>query len=166
MPDGAFDAIAEAHVRWQERDLEEPLAMAAATSVMRAQQIVATTVDRALRPLDLTFARYEILMLLSFTSAGAMPMTRLGSLLQVHPTSVTSAVDRLQKQGYVERERSATDGRVVLAAITPAGREVAGQATTGLNTRIFEAPGLPAADVAALTALLGAYRTAAGDRVD
>src|SRR5664280_2409958 len=35
---------------------------------------------------------YEILMLLSFSRTGAMPMKRGGSRLQVHPTSVTSAV--------------------------------------------------------------------------
>eukprot|EP01032_Pedospumella_encystans_P028527 gene28527-32219_t len=95
-----------------------------------------------------------------------MPMTRLGSLLQVHPTSVTSAVDRLQKQGYVDRERSTSDGRVILASITAAGREVAERATIGLNDGVFAAPGLPDTEVATLTALLGAYRSAAGDRVD
>ena len=67
-------------------------------------------IDAVLRPLDLTFARYEILRLLSFSQAGAMPMTRLGSLLQVHPTSVTSAVDRLERQGFVERMRREDDG--------------------------------------------------------
>ena len=82
-------------------------------------------IDAVLRPLELTFARYEVLRLLSFSSAGAMPMTRLGSLLQVHPTSVTSAVDRLERQGFVERQRQDDDRRVVLASITdgrPGGR--------------------------------------------
>ena len=63
-------------------------------------------------------------------------MTRMGSLLQVHPTSVTSAVDRLEKQGYVERRaRSEDDRRVVLASITDAGRDVVERATAGLNAR-------------------------------
>ena len=64
-------------------------------------------------------------------------MTRLGSLLQVHPTSVTSAVDRLERQGFVARERSAEDRRVVLASLTDAGREVCERATAGLNEQIF-----------------------------
>ena len=161
------DPIREAHQQWLRHGWDGAAdGMAMVTSLVRVQQLLMERIDTVLRPLDLTFARYEILMLLSFTSANAMPMTRLGSLLQVHPTSVTSAVDRLQKQGYVERERSAADGRVVLASITAPGREVAQRATTGLNTRVFEAPGLPGTEVAALTALLGAYRTAAGDRVD
>ena len=93
------------------------------TSLVRAQQLLMERIDAVLRPLELTFARYEVLRLLSFSSAGAMPMTRLGSLLQVHPTSVTSAVDRLERQGFVERQRRDDDRRVVLAAITDAGRD-------------------------------------------
>ncbi len=136
------------------------------TSVVRVHQLLMERIDAVLRPLDLSFARYELLMLLSFSFSGAMPMTRVGSLLQVHPTSVTSAVDRLEKQGYVDRTRSGTDRRVVLASITEAGREVVDRATTGLNEHVFETPGLSPREVARLTRLLGAYRASAGDRVD
>ena len=103
--------------------------MAAVTSIVRAQQIVLQRIDTVLRPLDLTFARYEILTLLSFTKHGSLPMTRMGALLQVHPTSVTSAVDRLEGQGFVERLPHPTDRRAVLASITEAGRARALAAT-------------------------------------
>jgi len=140
--------------------------MAMVTSVVRVQQLLLERIDAVLRPLGLTFARYEVLRLLSFSSAGAMPMTRMGSLLQVHPTSVTSAVDRLEKQGYVVRSRRGSDRRVVLATVTDAGRAVVEEATAGLNADVFEAPGLGQDEVAALTGLLGVLRAAAGDRVD
>ena len=132
---------------------------------MRAHQLAMERIDAVLRPLDLTFARYEVLRLLAFTRAGAMPMTRLGSLLQVHPTSVTSAVGRLVKQGYAARERGPHDGRVVLASITDAGREVVELATERLNAELFASPGLAASETAQLTALLGALRAASGDDV-
>lgn len=139
--------------------------MAMVTSVVRVQQLLMERVDSVLRPFDLTFARYEILRLLSFAQSGPMPMTRLGSLLQVHPTSVTSAVERLVRQGYVERLRRETDRRVVLASLTDAGRDVVEQATAGLNAHVFERPGIPADEVLRLTELLGELRTAGGDRV-
>ena len=132
------------------------------TSLVRVQQLLMERIDAVLRPLELTFARYEVLRLLSFSSAGAMPMTRLGSLLQVHPTSVTSAVDRLERQGFVERQRHDDDRRVVLAAITDAGRAVVEKATDGLNGEVFQKPGLTAAQVADLTA--PARRTPRGRR--
>ena len=167
MSTGERDPIREAHRQWVAHGWE-PAAdgMAMVTSVVRVQQLLLERIDAVLRPRGLTFARYEVLRLLSFSSAGAMPMTRLGSLLQVHPTSVTSAVDRLERQGFVERQRQDEDRRVVLAAITDAGRHVVEQATAGLNSEVFEKPGLPAARVAALTELLDGFRAGAGDPVD
>jgi hypothetical protein len=58
-----FDPIAEAQRQWEERGLPQPVAMAGTTSIMRAQQLVLSRVDAALRPFGLTFAHYEALRL-------------------------------------------------------------------------------------------------------
>jgi DNA-binding MarR family transcriptional regulator len=137
--------------------------MALVTSIARVQQLLMERIDAVLRPLDLTFARYEILMLLSFSSAGRMPMTRMGSLLQVHPTSVTSAVDRLEKQGFVRRTRNEEDRRQVLASITDDGRQTAERATAGLNAEVFQQPGVDGSQLDQLFELLSALRAHAGD---
>ena len=109
------DPISEAHRQWVAHGWADAAdGMAMVTSVVRAQQLLLERIDAVLRPRGLTFARYEVLRLLSFAREAAMPMSRLGSLLQVHPTSVTSAVDRLVSQGYVERVRGDADRRVVL----------------------------------------------------
>jgi DNA-binding MarR family transcriptional regulator len=161
------DPIREAHRQWVAHGWAEAAdGMAMVTSLVRVQQLLLERIDAVLRPLGLTFARYEVLRLLSFSSAGAMPMTRMGSLLQVHPTSVTSAVDRLEAQGFVSRSRRETDRRVVLATITDAGRAVVDEATAGLNASVFDNPGLPASELADLPRLLGLLRAGAGDRVD
>lgn len=159
-----FDPITEAHRLWIEHGWG-PAAdgMAMVTAVMRVQQIFMQRVDAVLRPLDLTFARYELLMLLSFSRKGSMPMKRVGSRLQVHPTSVTSAVDRLEAQGFVERLSHPTDRRAVLAAITDDGRAIAAKATVAMNAEVFERPGLDPTDVTGLTALLRRLRVHAGD---
>ena len=137
--------------------------MAAVTSIVRAQQIVLQRIDTVLRPLDLTFARYEILTLLSFTKRGALPMTRMGTLLQVHPTSVTSAIDRLEGQGFVERLPHPTDRRAVLASITESGRARALQATAALNGQVFEQLGITEHQTSQLRSVLRALRANAGD---
>jgi len=163
-----MDPIREARRQWVEHGWGKAAdGMAMVTSLVRAHQLLMERIEAVLRPYDLSFARYEVLRLLAFTHAGAMPMTRLGSLLQVHPTSVTSAVARLEKQAYVSRDRSETDRRVVLASITDAGRAAVEAATDGLNREVFERPGLDSPDgVADLTALLGQLRAAAGDTLD
>lgn len=163
-----MDPIREAHRQWVAHGWAEAAdGMAMVTSVVRVHQLLMERIDAVLRPMSLSFARYEVLRVLSFTRAGALPMATLGSLLQVHPTSVTSAVDRLERQGYVARSRSSEDRRVVLAAITPAGTDAVETATVGLNTEVFEKPGLPETDdLAALVGLLDQLRAAAGDTVD
>ena len=158
------DPISEAHRQWVAHGWPEAAdGMAMVTSVVRAQQLLMERIDGVLRPRGLTFARYEVLRLLSFARDGALPMSRLGSLLQVHPTSVTSAVDRLVAQGYVERVRGDADRRVVRAVLTGAGREAVEEATAALNREVFEAPGLPEGDVRELTDRLTALRAGLGD---
>ena len=158
------DPIEEARRQWVGHGWNEAAdGMAAVTSIVRAQQILLQRIDTVLRPLDLTFARYEILMLLSFTSKGALPMTRMGALLQVHPTSVTSAVDRLEAQGFVKRQPHPTDRRAVLAAITQAGRARGLAATTALNAQVFEQLGITTNQIDTLRTVLRALRANAGD---
>jgi DNA-binding MarR family transcriptional regulator len=132
-----FDPIAEAHRQWVGRDLPEPEAMRAATALTRAQQLVNGAIERTLRPLGLTFARYEVLMLLSFSRHGALPITKMGGRLMVHPTGITKLVDKLEQQGLVERVPNPNDRRGTLARITPAGRRTAKKATTALGDVSF-----------------------------
>jgi DNA-binding MarR family transcriptional regulator len=160
--DDTFDAIAEARRNWTERDLGEPLAMAAATSVMRAQQIVSNTVERALKPHDLTFARYEVLMLLSFTSSGALPITKVGERLMVHPTGITKLVDKLEQQGLVQRIANPDDRRGILAEITDEGRVRAREATEAVTSVRFGAD-LADDDLEQIVALVRQWRSTAGD---
>lgn len=158
------DPIREAHRQWLAHGWHDAAdGMAMVTSVVRVQQLLMERIDAALRPLDLTFARYEVLRLLSFSRSGSMAMTRLGSLLQVHPTSVTSAVARLERQQYVERTRGDADRRIVLATITEAGRAAVDRATRALNSDVFEQPGLPGPAVATLTQQLTELRAGLGD---
>ncbi len=158
------DPIEEARRQWISHGWEDAAdGMAAVTSIVRAQQIVLQRIDTVLRPLDLTFARYEILTLLSFTKSGSLPMTKMGALLQVHPTSVTSAVDRLESQGFVERLPHPTDRRAVLASITEAGRARALAASAALNGQVFEQLGISEHQIGQLRTVLKALRANAGD---
>jgi DNA-binding MarR family transcriptional regulator len=127
----SFDPIERAHENWTRRWGASP-AMAAVTSIMRAQQILIGQLDNALKPYELTFARYEALVLLTFSSTGAVPLGKIGERLMVHPTSVTNTIDRLERQGLVRRKPNPSDGRGTLAEITDAGREVVDDATRDL----------------------------------
>ncbi|TEX52125.1 MAG: hypothetical protein B7C55_02015 [Actinomycetales bacterium mxb001] len=137
--------------------------MVAVTSLTRAQQLIHQRIDAALKPFDLTFARYEVLMLLAFSSRGSLPMSVIGSRLQVHPASVTSAVERLEKQGFAQRERTESDRRMVLARITSTGRRTSQRATDALNREVFADLGLTQRDLATLNGILAELRRHEGD---
>ena len=159
-----FDPILEARRQWAAHGWADSAdGMAAVTSVIRAQQIYLARVDQVLRPLGLTFARYEVLMLLVFSRAGALPLNKMGARLQVHPTSITNAVDRLEGQGLLRRVPHPTDGRTTLAEITDDGRKLALTATAEVNAAVFLDPGLPRSDVTTLVELLQNLRRSAGD---
>ena len=159
-----FDPVDEARRHWAGQGWAEAAdGMAAVTSIMRAQAIVLARVEAVLRPLGLTFARYEVLMLLLFSSRGSLPLSRIGERLQVHPASVTNAVDRLEATGLVERTPHPTDRRTTLAALTPAGRDLATKATEALNAEVFARPGLAEAELRTLVEVLATMRRAAGD---
>jgi DNA-binding MarR family transcriptional regulator len=136
--------------------------MAAVTSVMRVQQLMLQRVDEVLRPFGLTFARYEMLMLLSFSSTGALPPGKAGERLQVHPASITNALNRLEDDGFVTRVGNPRDGRSVLAEITERGREVAMAASDVVNDLFREIP-LEGSDLDALVSILGRLRGGWGD---
>lgn len=160
----AADPIGVARDEWERRGWGEAApGMAAVTSLMRAQQIVAARVEATLKPFGVTFARYEVLMLLTFSRRGTLPMKLIGSRLQVHPTSVTNAVDRLESAGLVTRSTHPDDRRAFIVALTDAGRDLARRATEALNAEVFGAPGLGANDLESLVEVIGRMRSAAGD---
>lgn len=159
-----FDPIEEARRHWVERWAGEAApSMVAVTSIMRAHQILMARLNELLEPFGLTFPRYEVLMLLHFSGKGSLPVGKIGERLQVHRTSITNSLDGLEKAELVRRLPHESDGRAVLAEITPAGREIAERATEVLNGAAFGTEPLGAADLDALFATLRAMREGAGD---
>lgn len=157
-----FDPIARAADHWGAR-IGDPTAMAAVTSVMRVQQIFQRETDAALAGHGLTFARYEALVLLSFARTGQLAMSVMGRRLQLHPTSVTNIVDRLETDDLVRRVRHPDDRRTTLVELTTAGHRVLTAATTAVVRVRFGLTGLTPAQTRTLTDLLTKVRRAAGD---
>lgn len=116
------DPILDAEANWAREGWVDGPWFRAAVSVYRTAELIRQSNDDALRPLRLTHVRHEALAVLFFSQAGEMPMGRLSDHLLVHPTSVTSTVDTLQRLGYVRRVPHPTDRRATLARITPKGR--------------------------------------------
>jgi DNA-binding MarR family transcriptional regulator len=157
-----FDPIDRAAQIWERRFGPSP-SMAAVTSIMRAQQILLGDLDALLRPYGLTFARYEALVLLTFSRRGELPLGMIGERLMVHPTSVTNIISRLERQQFVLRRPNPADGRGRLAEITEAGRAVVERATRDLMAAEFGLGGYEPGQLKEIFDLFRELRLAAGD---
>lgn len=161
-----FDPIEEARRHWREHWAAGPdRPMAAVTSVMRGQQILMARLNELLKPLELSFPRYEALMLLRFSRRGSLPLGKMGERLQVHRTSMTHMADRLEERGLTVRRAHEADRRTTLIELTPAGRDLAERATTILNDASFGTAPLTGSDLDGLFALLRKLRIDANDFV-
>ncbi|WP_426575047.1 MarR family winged helix-turn-helix transcriptional regulator [Aquihabitans sp. McL0605] len=158
-----FDPIAEAGRQWDGQGWDESAAMQAATSIMRAQQIVLSRVDEALRPWSLTFARYEVLVLLHFSKQGVLPLGKMGDRLMLHQASITNLVDRLEQQGLLKRVPHPTDRRTTLAELTAEGRATVVDATKAVVAASVGVTELTDRDSADLNRILRKLRAGADD---
>jgi DNA-binding MarR family transcriptional regulator len=161
----SFDPVAEAREVWTSKGWEPAATgMAMVTSIMRAHQLFLAQANEVLRPLDLTFARYEVLAWLAWNSeCGSLSLSQIGERLQVTPATVTSAIDRLEADDLVRRLPHPDDARSTLAEITAMGQRTVAAATDELNAKVFETVNLSQDEMELLIRLLVKIRVEAGD---
>ena len=107
-----------------------PLALE--SQVCFALSVAARSVISAYRPVlepaGLTHPQY--LVMLALWEHGPLSVRRLSDLLALEPATVSPLLKRLEALGYVTRERSTSDERVLEVALTEAGRELRSYAET------------------------------------
>lgn len=121
---------------WAGLDEDDRATFDAAATLIRAAGVATGHIDRILRPYGLTFARYEVLLLLSWTRSGAMPLGRMRDRLMIHQAAVTNLVDRLETDGLVRRVPHPRDRRTTLAEITSRGRKAVLPATRDIGEKL------------------------------
>jgi len=159
-----YDPVAASRERWIEQGwVDSAAGMAAVVSVMRAEQIFLRRATDVLRPLGLTFARYQVLGMLRW--AGPLTLGAVGHRLWITPGTVTSSVDRLEAADLCRRASHPTDARATLLEITARGRRLFDRAVERLNADLFETVGLDEEELELLIGLVGKIRAAEGDVV-
>ena len=160
----AYDTVEASRERWvQQGWSDSATGMAAVVSVMRAEQIFLRRATDALRPLGLTFARYQVLGMLRW--AGPLTLGAVGHRLWITPGTVTNAIDRLEAAGLCRRVSHPTDARATLAEITAKGQQLFDRAVEALNVDVFGTVGLSEKELEQLVGLIGKIRAAEGDVV-
>ncbi|WP_129286173.1 MarR family winged helix-turn-helix transcriptional regulator [Streptomyces sp. GZWMJZ-114] len=83
-------------------------------------------------------AAVQVLWFLLTRPGGAVPMNQVSRLLGFSTAGTTKVVDRLAELGLIERRPSPDDRRVTFAALTPHGREAAGDLAADLARALRE----------------------------
>ncbi len=73
---------------------------------------------------DLSIAELHILESVGRGDSRGVSISRIAQALEITLPTVTVAVKRLEKKGYVEKRRDESDGRVALVALTARGRKM------------------------------------------
>jgi MarR family transcriptional regulator for hemolysin len=101
----------------------ESVALSAAVLLSQASALLARTGGRALSPWDVTWP--QALSLLVLADQGApISATRLVEHLGLGRTAMTSVVDRLERNGWVERRPSPVDRRTADLVLTAEGAQL------------------------------------------
>lgn len=74
--------------------------------------------------LDMKFSKFELFTMLFLDKRKEITMTELVDYINSPMSTATGIVDRLVKNGYVNRERSETDRRVVILRLTEVGSQL------------------------------------------
>jgi len=95
--------------------------MAAWRTFIETHNDLINAIEDGLAPAGLTLGDYQVLVTLSEADDLAMRMCDLADVLQLTPSGATRRLDGLVRAGWVERNTSDADRRVMLASLTPAG---------------------------------------------
>jgi len=68
---------------------------------------------------------------------GGLPLGELSQKMYLHPSTITGVVDRLEKKGYVSRDRDQEDRRVVMVQLTPKGKRLVKRAPNPVQGKMI-----------------------------
>ena len=139
------DPVEWSRQQWIAHDQPAPDQFTAMVAILRTHQAMTAGIDATLRTHDLTRTGYLLMTTLQLSREGTRPLGQLSKHLMVHPTTVTLALDQLEKRSLLKRMPHPTDRRTILATLTPAGRELLDKATRALADTDY---GLTGIDVA------------------
>lgn len=68
---------------------------------------------------------------------GGLPLGELSQKMYLHPSTITGVVNRLEKKGYVSRDRDQEDRRVVMVQLTPKGKRLVKRAPNPVQGKMI-----------------------------
>jgi DNA-binding MarR family transcriptional regulator len=157
------DPIEWSRRRWQEGRQPDAERFAAMAAILRTHQTVCAGLDRALKDYDISRTAYLILSTLYVSRQSSLRLGQISKHLMVHPTTITLAIDQLEKRGLVTRGPDPSDRRTIMATLTKKGTQALEDANRGLADVGYGLDGVTESLAVTLTEILRQVRERLGD---
>src|ERR1700689_71787 len=157
------DAVEWSREHWVAGGQPAPEQFTAMAAILRTHQAMTASIDASLRAYDLTRTAYLLMTTLQLSRDGTRPLGQLSKHLMVHPTTVTLAMDQLEKRRLLKRKPHPPDRRTLLASLTPAGRDLLAKVTADLAGASFGLSGVDDKLAARVVSVLQQGRLKIGD---
>jgi len=118
-----------------------------------ASRLLTRLYQPLLEPLGITYPQYIVLMILWEESP--CPVSRIGERAFLASNTLTPLLKRLEQLGFVQRQRTVEDERVVMISLSEEGRALKEECGC-IPMQLFEKIGYTAEDALALKAQLDA----------
>ena len=102
----------------------------AVLGLLRTAALIDHAIDEALRPFGVTGTQFNVLRILRGAGDTGLCGREIGDRMITRVPDVTRLLDRLEKSGFITRDRDRDDRRHVTARITTKGQDVLEKAGT------------------------------------
>lgn len=85
--------------------------------------------DKLIEPYGITGAQYNVLRILKGVHPGGHARCEIATRMVERASDITRIIDRLEKNGYVERDRTSEDRRMSITKITDKGIQLVDEIT-------------------------------------
>jgi len=132
--------------------------------LLRAEDRLSGRAAALLKPRGLSLPQYNVLRILRGAGPEGLPCQEIRSRMISRVPDITRLLDRLEAAGLVQRERSASDRRVVMTHVSASGRRLLEQLEEPVQ-RVHEEQfaGMERTDLKRLHDLLGEVLTIRND---
>jgi DNA-binding MarR family transcriptional regulator len=115
--------LGESLAKTYDLDDESTERVLAAGLLLRVRELVLREIDANLAPFGTSHARFQVLSIL-YTEPDGLMLKEIAARASVHPTTMTATVERLVRDGLIERRSIPGNRRTILAVCTREGRRL------------------------------------------
>lgn len=116
--------MGEALKKWLKMTKELPIREEVDLNLRVAVALLDGRFDKMIEPFGITGSQYNVLRILKGVHPNGHARCEIASRMVERASDITRIIDRLEKQGLVERDRTSEDRRISITRITEKGIEM------------------------------------------